>query len=193
MLVPLIAGAIIVPITKIFILIPLFIMLSLLATTFSLSRVADSAGFKKIKGQPGASGAILSGITTAGWSFSENPVAIDQKTMSMVFRGSGRAGVALVSEGKSSSKARQLLVKEAKKVARVLPEVNIITIECGDEKGQVNIRSLRKTILKNKISLTKPELEAVRQRLRALGTFKPPIPKGIDPMNVKVNRKAMRG
>ena len=44
-----------------------------------------------------------------------------------------------------------------------------------------------------KPKLTKAEKEEVERRLRALGGQQLPIPKGVDPMRVRPDRKAMRG
>ncbi|MDR1033858.1 MAG: DUF4191 domain-containing protein [Bifidobacteriaceae bacterium] len=168
-------------------------LLGVLLALIIMSRFADKIGFDKLEGQPGAASAILSGITTGGWSFPNEPVAIDPKSMSMVFRGTGRPGVVLVGEGQVA-KTRELLQKERKRIVRVLPEVKLIVLQIGDRDGDgfVTIRKLRRAIVKNKTTLNKGELDAINTRLKALGAFKPPIPKGIDPYNMKVNRRALR-
>jgi hypothetical protein len=41
--------------------------------------------------------------------------------------------------------------------------------------------------------LTKAEVAAVNKRLKALGGMRPPLPAGVDPNRVRMDRKAMRG
>ena len=41
--------------------------------------------------------------------------------------------------------------------------------------------------------LTKDEVATVQKRLKALGGIRPPVPKGIDPMRARPDRRAMRG
>jgi hypothetical protein len=41
--------------------------------------------------------------------------------------------------------------------------------------------------------LTKEEVSAVNKRLKAMGGLRPPLPAGIDPNRVRMDRKAMRG
>jgi hypothetical protein len=42
-------------------------------------------------------------------------------------------------------------------------------------------------------SLTKQEAAAVNKRLKALGAARPPVPKGIDPLRARPDRKGLRG
>ena len=44
-----------------------------------------------------------------------------------------------------------------------------------------------------KPQLTKAEVGEVVKRLQALGAVKMPVPKGVDPMRVRPDRKGMRG
>jgi hypothetical protein len=167
-------------------------MLSLLSATITLTRVADKVGFDKIEGKMGAVGAVLSAINRGGWSFDEEPVALDMRTKTMVFRGSGRPGVVLVSEG-NRPKSQEMLQKQKKRINRILPGINVILVEAGDSEGQVPLKKLKGKITRRKATLRKSELSEVNNRLRGLGSFKPPIPKGVDPYSVRPNRKAMRG
>ena len=135
----------------------------------------------------------LSALSTIrrGWTFAQEPVQFDPRTQDAVFRGLGRPGVVLVSEGPTQRVGR-LLEAERKKVARVASGVPITTIQVGDGEGQVALRRLPRAVQKLKPKLTKAELAVIDKRLTALGTMKLPIPKGIDPMKARPDRKGMR-
>jgi len=77
-------------------------------------------------------------------------------------------------------------------VARVASGVPITTIQVGDEAGQVPLRQLPRKVQRLKPQLTKAELAVVEKRLTALGTMKLPIPKGIDPMKARPDRRGAR-
>ncbi|WP_435736243.1 DUF4191 domain-containing protein [Cellulosimicrobium sp. PMB13] len=163
----------------------------LLGAMFVLTRRAERAAYSQIEGQPGAARAAL-GTIRRGWTFDEEPVAIDPRTQDLVFRGVGRAGVVLVSEG-PAHRANRLLESERKRVTRVLPNVPVTTIQVGNEEGQVALQKLPRTVQKLKPTLTKPETAQVSKRLRALGAARLPIPKGIDPTRARPDRKGMKG
>jgi hypothetical protein len=164
---------------------------ALLGVMFVLARRAEKAAYSRIEGQPGAALAALRTIRR-GWTFPEEPVAIDPRTQDMVFRGVGRPGVVLVGEGTSGRVAR-LLESERKRSARVIPTVPITLLVVGNGEGQVPLSKLPTALRKMKPKLTKQEVAEVSKRLNALGTARPPIPKGVDPMRARPDRKGMRG
>ena len=161
-----------------------------IAAMYLLTRRAESAAYAKIEGQPGASLSALSTIRR-GWTFAQEPVQFDPRTSDAVFRGIGRPGVVLVSEGPAHRVGR-LVEAERKKVARVASGVPIVVIQVGDDEGQVALRKLPRQVQKLKPKLTKAELAVIDKRLTALGTMKLPIPKGIDPMRARPDRKGLR-
>ncbi|GAA1867030.1 DUF4191 domain-containing protein [Myceligenerans crystallogenes] len=163
----------------------------LLGAMFVLSRKAEKAAYTQIQGQPGAARAAL-GTVRGGWTFEDEPVAVDPRNQDFVFRGVGKAGVVLVSEG-PAHRAQKLLDKEAKRTARVLPNVPVNTIQCGDGEGQVPLTKLARSVSKLKKQLTRNEVAVVSKRLKALGGARLPIPKGIDPTRMRPDRRAMRG
>ncbi len=164
---------------------------ALLGAMITLTRRADRAAYRQIEGKPGASRAALGSIRR-GWTFDEEPVAVDPRTQDCVFRGVGRAGVVLVSEG-PPARATKLLDAEKRKVARVLPSVPITLLQCGDAEDQIALPKLPRKVQRLRPTLTKPETAEVSKRLRALGGAKLPIPKGVDPMRARPDRKGMRG
>ncbi|KGM14041.1 DUF4191 domain-containing protein [Cellulomonas bogoriensis] len=164
---------------------------ALLAGMFVLARRAEAAAYSRIEGQPGAALSALRTIRR-GWDFPEEPTTVDPRTQDTVFRGVGRPGVVLVSEG-PPHRARKLLEAERKKVARVMPTVPITLIQCGREEGQVRLRKLPRTVQRLKPKLTKHEAAEVTKRLKALGGARLPLPKGVDPFKARPDRKGMRG
>lgn len=162
-----------------------------LGAMFVLTRRAERAAYRRIEGQPGAARAAL-GTIRRGWSFDEEPVAVDPRTQDLVFRGVGRAGVVLVSEG-PPHRAKRLLESERKRVVRVLPNVPVTLVQVGNDEGQVALPKLPSTVQKLKPTLTNPETAEVSKRLRALGAARLPIPKGIDPTRARPDRKGLKG
>jgi hypothetical protein len=163
----------------------------LLGAMFILTRRAERAAYTQIEGQPGAARAAL-GTIRGGWTFDDEPVGVNPRTQDFVFRGVGRPGVVLVSEG-PSHRVTKLLEDERRRVARILPNVPIQLIQVGNGDGQVPLPKLARRVQKLKRQLTKPEVAEVSKRLRALGATRPPIPKGIDPLRARPDRKGIRG
>ncbi|WP_457949545.1 DUF4191 domain-containing protein [Pseudarthrobacter sp. alpha12b] len=161
------------------------IPLGLLAATFILSRRAERAAFAQIEDQPGASGAAL-GTLRRGWITEEQPVAVNPRTQDAVFRAVGRPGVVLVSEG-PTHRVKPLLDAERKRLARILPNVPVHTIQTGRGEGQVPLSQVAKKMGKMKNELTKLEVSTVSKRIASMGT-RLPIPKGIDPYKARPNR-----
>lgn len=162
----------------------------LLAAMFVLARRAEKAQYAQIEGQPGASRAAL-GTIRRGWSFDDEPVAVDPKTQDLVFRGLGRAGVLLVTEG-PPNRVKKLIDAEQRKLNRVLSGVPVVVVQCGNGEGQVPLPKLARHVQKLKPKLTKAEVGEVSKRLTALGKIRMPIPKGVDPNRARPDRKGMR-
>jgi hypothetical protein len=64
--------------------------------------------------------------------------------------------------------------------------------ESGAEE-EISIRKLANKVQKLKPVLTKEEVSVVNKRLKSIGGVRPPLPKGVDPTKVRMDRKAMRG
>ena len=174
--------------------------LAALAASVVLSIRAKNAAYKSIEGQPGAAGAALSSLRK-GWYFEQQPVAAeaaragDMSSTAMVFRATGRPGVVLVVEG-PAARATKLAEMERKKISRVAgPSVPVTVVRVGEGGGkdEVSIRKVANKIQRMKPVLTKQEVAAVNKRLKALGGMRPPLPAGVDPNRVRMDRKAMRG
>lgn len=162
-----------------------------LAAMFVLARRAEKSAYARIEGEPGATLAAL-GTIRRGWTFDQEPVAVDTRSRDLIFRGVGRAGVLLVTEG-PMGRARKLAEQERKRTARVVQNIPITVIHVGREAGQVPLPQLTKKVQKLRPVLKKHEVTVVLKRLTALGGAKLPIPKGVDPLRARPDRKGMRG
>lgn len=159
-----------------------------------LARKAERAAFDRIKGQTGAALAAMQSIRR-GWNVEGEPVQVDPRSQKMLFRASGRAGIAVVAED-SSSISMKLLEKERRSIRRVLQHDNVPVhqIVVGDGEGEVALHKLPTYMQRMKKQLTKQESAQVTKRLNALHrSLRQQVPKGVDPMRARPNRKAMRG
>jgi F0F1-type ATP synthase assembly protein I len=149
-----------------------------------LARKAERAAFGRIKGQTGAALAAMQSIRR-GWNVEEEPVQIDPRSQKMLFRASGRAGIAVVAEDSSAISIRRVLQHD---------NVPVHQIVVGDGDGEVPLHKLPTYMQRMKKQLTKQEAAAVTKRLNALHrSLRQSVPKGVDPMRARPNRKAMRG
>jgi hypothetical protein len=174
--------------------------LAALAASMVLSIRAKRAAYKSIEGKPGAAGAALSSLRK-GWYFEQQPVAAeagragDMSSAAMVFRATGRPGVVLVAEG-PPVRATKLAEAERKKISRIAGAsvpVTVLRIGEGGADDEVSVRKVASKLQRMKPVLTKEEVAAVNKRLKAMGGMRPPLPAGIDPNRVRMDRKAMRG
>jgi len=174
--------------------------LAALAASVVLSVRAKRAAYKSIEGQPGAAGAALSSLRR-GWYFEREPVAVeagragDMSSAAMVFRAIGRPGVVLVAEG-PAARATKVAEAERKRISRIAgPSVPVTVVRIGEGGGEheVSVRKVTSKIQRMKPVLTKDEVAAVNKRLKAMGGLRPPLPAGVDPNRVRMDRKAMRG
>lgn len=176
-------------------------LVGLTLVTLVFGRIAQKAAYGQLDGQPGATGAAMSGLRK-GWYFEQEPVAAETGrarnvrevgNAAMVFRAVGRPGVVLVAEGPRPG-AIKLLASERKRVARVSgPEVPVHVLRVGEGEGAIAVSKLTTTMTKLPRKLTNAEVQVVNKRLRAIGGLKPPIPKGTDPRTARADRKATRG
>ena len=173
------------------------IPIALMVATIIMARRAERAAYRRIAGQPGATGAALSALRR-GWYYDREPVGAeatrpgDLSNAALVFRAVGRPGVVLITEG-PVSRATRLAESERKRVNRVAPNVPVHILRTGDGEGDVSVRRLSKKMSRMRPEITKPEVDAVNKRLKALGGVKMPVPKGMDPTKVRPDRRAMRG
>jgi hypothetical protein len=136
-----------------------------------------------MQGKQGASGAVLSGALRRGWITSDQPIAVNPKTLDAVFRAIGRAGVVLVIEG-PTARTQRLSDDERRKCVRLLPNVPVTVVNVGPDASSVPLTQLSKRIKKLPKVLTKAEVSVVSRRMSSLGNDMP-IPKGIDPNRIR--------
>lgn len=168
------------------------IAIGVLVAMFILARKAERAAYARIAGQKGAALAAMQSIRR-GWNVEDEPCQFDPRTQDMLFRASGRAGVALVAE-ESSGRVLKLIDKEKMRLHKSLPNVPVHAIIVGDGEGEVKLQKLASHMMRMKPVLTRDESAAVGKRLAAFPSpVRQAIPKGVDPMKARPNRKAMRG
>ena len=161
----------------------------LLAVMIILSQRAQAVILAGYEGQPGATGAVLQQSLRRGWRFSEMPVHVSPKTQEMVFRAVGPGGVVLIGEGSSKARVQQMTEEERRKVARIAPGVAIHTFYViPNDPDAVKLAKLGPKILKLKRALDRAEVSVVAKRLESIG-LNIPVPKGIDPRNMRMPRR----
>jgi len=165
------------PIYAAFITLPL----ALLGAMFLFSFVANRAAYSSIEGVMGAGASVMMAIRRG---YTTTPMVAVNKQQDMVHRAVGRAGIVLVGEG--SNGVRTMLADETKKVERFVPGVPVTTLIVGDGDGRVAINKLQRTMKKLPKELSNNQVREVRNRLKAVGGFNMPIPKGPMPKNLRV-------
>lgn len=164
---------------------------AVLAAIFYLSRRAEKAAFSRIEDQPGAAGAALSTLRR-GWIVDQEPVQVDPRSRDLVFRAVGRPGVILVTEG-PTGRVKKLVTKERRRIGPMIQNVPIHVINAGNKEDQVPLAQVSKRMKKMDKALTRDEVSKVHKRISTLRSNSLPIPKGVDPMRARPDRKAMRG
>ena len=155
--------------------------LALLAAMFLFSFIANRAAYSSIEGVQGAGASVMMAIRRG---YTTTPMVAVNKQQDMVHRAIGRAGIVLVGEGGNG--VRLMLNDEAKKVERFVPGVPVTTLIVGDGEGRVALNKLQRTMKKLPNQINKNQVREVRNRLKAVGGFNMPIPKGPMPKSLKV-------
>jgi hypothetical protein len=170
---------------------PLAVMIGVLLTMIVFTRRVAKATYSEVEGQPGAAAAVLQNMR-GDWRITPGIAATPQQDV--VHRVIGRPGVILLIEG-SPTRLKNLIVQEKKRVGRVAPEIPVYDITVGDDDGQVPLRKLQTHFIKMPRNITPKQINALENRLQALGAARPPLPKGPlpkgarMPKGAKLNRK----
>jgi hypothetical protein len=154
------------------------VLVGILLALITMGRIAESTAYRQMQGKQGASGAVLTGALRRGWITSDQPIAVNPKTLDAIFRAIGRAGVVLVVEG-PVARTQRLSDDERRKSARLLPNVPVNVVNVGPDAS-----SVAKRIKKLPKVLTKAEVSIVSKRMSSLGNDLP-IPKGMDPNRLR--------
>ena len=152
-----------------------------LAAMYVFSIQAQNAAYASIEGQIGAGASVLMAIRRG---VTATPAVAVNRNQDMVHRAESKAGVILVGEGGNA--VRSLLQDERRKAERFVPGVPVTEILVGDGEGRVPIRKLQKHIKKLPKKLSTAQLREVSARLRAVGGFNIPVPKGPMPKGIKI-------
>ncbi|HYK68019.1 MAG TPA: DUF4191 domain-containing protein [Streptosporangiaceae bacterium] len=144
--------------------IPLAILGGLLVAMILFGRLATSAQYAMVEGQPGAAAAVLQSLRGG---FTTTPAIAANRNMDVVHRTVGKPGVILVGEG-SPSRLPSLLAAEKKRIARIASQVPIYDFQVGDGEGQIPIRDLNKKIMRLPRNIKGQAVAELNFRLNAL-------------------------
>ena len=160
------------------VLIPVGVLLGAMAAMILFGRFAQQAQYAAIDGQLGAAAAVLQSMP-GDWNVT--PGVAGNRTMDVVHRAVGRAGVVLVGEG-VPSRLTGLLAAERRKTERVAHGVPIHEFQVGAGEGQVPVNKLQRKITTLPRALKPAAVSDLNYRLRALQPTmqmpKGPLPKG---------------
>ncbi|KAB8168587.1 MULTISPECIES: DUF4191 domain-containing protein [Streptomyces] len=168
-------------------------LVALLTTAIVFGRRAERAAFSQMEGQPGAAAAVLENMRR-GIVFT--PAIAVNRQQDVVHRAVGKCGVVLVGEG-NPNRLKTLMAAEKRRMNRVVSDVPVHDLVVGKGEGQVELKELRRRIVKYPKVLAGPRVTEVNDRLRAMGDLmnNMPIPKGPLPkggMRLKGNNQAPR-
>ncbi len=165
------------------------LMLGVLGSMMTMTRLSTSAMYKKLDGMPGAAGHVLSTSLGRKWQSSEMPVGVNPKTQEAVYRAVGRGGVVIVGEG-ARGRLTRLVNEERSRVQRVATGVPVHVFYVGHGDDEVTIAKLSSTIKSLPKKIDRSTMAAVIKRIDSVsqGLSSLPIPKGIDPTKVRAPR-----
>lgn len=167
------------------------VVLAVVVDMVMLAQLVRPAMFTQLDGTTAAVYVVLNDIKR-GWVVDQEPIAMN-KNQDIVWRLIGRPGVVLVTEG-PTSRVMSMVNQERKAIRRIVANVPVHVIQVGHGNKQIPLKKLPGALNKLPKELTKGEVPAVAERLRAVQRNAVPIPKGIDPNRVRPNaRNALRG
>ncbi|MGN0064066.1 MAG: DUF4191 domain-containing protein [Nocardioides sp.] len=168
------------------------LLLGVLLALIVFGRRAMAAQYKQMDGQKGAAAGALQ-MLRRGWT--TTPLVGFNKQQDVVHRVIGPPGVVLVGEGDSQSRVKQLLATERRKHERVLADIPVHEVICGNGEGEVPLAKLVKHVTKLGRSVKPAEITDILNRIKAIdatrGTI--PMPKGPVPTSMKGVRSQQRG
>lgn len=165
------------------------LMLGVLASLVTMTRLSTSAMYKQIDGMPGAAGHVLSTSLGRNWQSSDMPVGVNPKTQEAVYRAVGRGGIVIVGEG-ARGRLTRLINDERSKAQRVATGVPVHVFYIGHGADEVPIAKLAPTIKALPKKIDRATMAAVIKRLASVSQSLAslPIPKGIDPTKARAPR-----
>ncbi|GGK26888.1 membrane protein [Pilimelia terevasa] len=193
---PLVAGAILVPLAVTFVVcvlwswlaLPIGVLLTLLAVLVVLNLRAGAAMTSAAEGQPGAAASV---VETMRGDWRVKPAVSSTTQFDMVHLVLGRPGVVLLGEG-DPQRVRALISQEKRRLGKVVGSAPIYDYVVGTGEDALSLRKLRSTLLRLPRTLAAREVNALDARLKAL-TARPQMPRGAVPKNMRPPRGAFRG
>lgn len=155
-------------------LIAVGILFGVVAGLNIFSRRANSAAMANLEDRPGAAAAVLSSLRRP-WRVT--PAIAFNRRQDLVHLAVGRPGVVLVAEGAPAG-ATALLRQERRRINRVVGDTPVHEIVVGKGQGQVPLSRLSNEFLRLPRALKKEDVEPLDNRLKALGSSSPAMPKG---------------
>ncbi len=186
---PLVAGAVLVPLIVAVVLVtigagwfylPTGILLALVLTLIVLNLRSNKAMMAEAEGKPGAAAQIIENMR-GDWRVT--PALASTTSFDFVHLVIGRPGVILVAEG-NPGRVRSLLGQEKRRLAKVIGSADLRDYIIGNDEGQIPLAKLRVTLMKLPRTISGKEVNALDTRLKAL-TARPQMPKGAIPKNMR--------
>lgn len=167
------------------------LLAAILAGMLVFGRRAQAAAFSQIEGQKGAAASALT-MLRRGWD--TEPMVAFNKQQDVVHRVIGPVGVVLVGEG-NPARLKTLMAAEKRKTSRVLADIQVHEVVCGNGEGEVPLKKLIKHVTKLPKHGSPADITDVQHRLKALDATRGniPMPKGPIPTSAKGTRKNLRG
>ncbi len=190
-LLPLLAGTLMVTFGGTWIWLPVGLMAALAAAMGVLSVRSNKAMMKEAENQPGAAASIIENMR-GDWRVTPGLASTTQ--LDFVHLIIGKPGVILLGEG-NPGRVRGLLGQEKRRLSKVIGSAELRDFIVGHDEGQVPMAKLRVTLMKLPRTLTGKEVNALDLRLKALSA-RPQMPKGAIPKNMRPPKgafRAMRG
>ncbi len=159
----------------------------LLVGMIILGRRAEKAAYRSLEGRAGAVSAVLAAPLKRNFRGTAEPISVNPRSMTAVYRIVGAPGIVLIGEG-NRTEAQQLLEAERKRASKAAANVPIHAIWVTNDGKGTPLPQVVKTLNKMKRQLSRNEIKAVHSRLSSL-TSALPIPKGIDPRKMRAARR----
>jgi hypothetical protein len=193
--VPLLIGAVLIPLALTFVAVllwgwlwlPVGIMVTLLAAMIVLNLRSSAAMMNVAEGQPGAAAQIVENMR-GDWRV--RPAATSTTQFDMVHVVIGRPGVILLGEG-HPQRVRSLMGQEKRRLAKVIGNAPLYDYMVGPGEGELSVRKLRTTFMKLPRNLTGKDVNALDKRLGAL-MARPQMPKGAIPKSMRPSKGQFR-
>lgn len=151
------------------------VLMAGLVALIIMGRGATKIQMDALRDQKGAAAAILQTMR-GGWQVA--PGVAFNRRQDMVHLCVGRPGVVLIGEGDSISRVRQLLTQEQRHYQRSAGSIPVQTVVVGEGKGCVKLDDLSLHLTKMDRTIKSGEIGPLFRKLTALGSSKPPMPKG---------------